>query len=126
MKIDVFQRMHQGVIALDAAEDFDGAVGDNFIDVHVGGCSGPALKSVDGELIGKLSGGCFVACFFYRVGFFGRQITILGVGLCAGFFDLGQRPDERWIDFLRADAEIVHRPLGMNPPVRLLRNIQFA
>ena len=53
------QRMHQRVIAPGSAQQFDGAVGDDLIHVHVGGGASSALQSVHRKLIGHAAVGNF-------------------------------------------------------------------
>jgi hypothetical protein len=47
--------MYDGVIALFSAQNLNGSVGDDFIGVHVGGSSGPALDCVYDKLVEELA-----------------------------------------------------------------------
>ena len=49
--VDVVIRVDNGIITLGAAQDFDGAVCDDFVCVHIGTRSGTALDAVNDELV---------------------------------------------------------------------------
>ena len=78
------------VIAFLTAEKFNRTIGDDFIEVHVGGCSRAALQGVHGELIGKTTGRYFITGLLNDLGFFGGKMAGFGIGQTAGLFYLGQ------------------------------------
>ncbi len=49
--VDVVIRVDNGIITLGAAQDFDGAVCDDFVCVHISTRSGAALDAVNDELV---------------------------------------------------------------------------
>ena len=59
--VHVVDGVQRGVVALLAAEQFQRAVGDDLVGVHVGRGAGAALDDVDDELVVQFAAGDFLA-----------------------------------------------------------------
>ena len=80
--------MNNGVVSFFATEHFDGAVGNDFIHVHVGAGAGTALDAVNNEFFVKHATDDFVACRFDGIGNFRFQPSgfPVGNGGCTFYF----------------------------------------
>src|SRR5699024_7710866 len=67
--VDVIKIVELIVGAPIMAEDFQGSVRDDLVDVHIGRCPRSALDAVDWELIVELTGDDFPACLIDRTEF---------------------------------------------------------
>ena len=57
--VDVVVGVHGGFAAFGTTEELDGAVGDDFVGVHVGLRSGAGLPDYEGEVVDQVEGGDF-------------------------------------------------------------------
>src|SRR6202451_290288 len=69
-----------------AAVDFDGAIGDDFVDIHVGLRAAAGLPDAQREMLVKLSGDDFVGGLRDKRGFVGGGVGGGLVCACGGFF----------------------------------------
>jgi hypothetical protein len=124
-EVDVVVGVQPGVVALGAAEDFQRAVGDDFVGVHVRGRPGAALDDVHHELVGESAGQDVLAGLFDGVGAFGVQESEFSVGADCGELDRCQAPDQVHVggQFLAGDGEVLHRPQRVHTPVGAGRDV---
>ena len=110
----------------DAAGDFDGAIGNDFIDVHVGLCAASRLPDHQREVFVKLSGNDFVAGSYDEIMFCLAQESQFIVRVCGGFLDDGQSANELWWKTMPANFEVFQGPLSLCPPVFVHGNLNGA
>ena len=125
-QVDMIQGMDQGIIALLPAQQFDGPVGDDFVQVHVGGSAGAALQGIHRELVGQVAVGDFGGCLEN-----GRTQTCIQqpqrhIHFHGGLLDGRQGPDQFRMDKLPGNTEIFHGPHGMDSIIGVDRNILCA
>ena len=103
--VDVIVRMNGSVLAALGAEDFVGAVGEDFVDVHVVRSTGAGLIDVDDELIAVLPGENLVGCLHssHRPALIEPPFSL--VSAAARLMD--GRVDERGKRLQSADREIL-------------------
>jgi len=110
------------------AEQFERAVGDDLIGVHVGGSAGAALNHVDDELVVKLAGADFAASAHDCIELVFAQQAQFVIGKSRCFLDEGQASDEMRIaaDRCSRHLEILHGSCRVHPPINLGGNILLA
>ena len=79
--------MQPGVLAAAVSEDFERAVGDHLVDVHVGRRARTSLDDVYHELVGQAPGGNLVAGLDNRARLGGRQQAEIAIGMRRSFLD---------------------------------------
>ena len=124
-EVDVVVGVQAGVIALGVAQDFQGAVGDDLVGVHVRGRPGAALDDVHDELLGEVSVHHIGAGLLDRGGPFGVQEAEFAVGAGGGEFHGGESADQVHVggERLPGDREVLHGPEGVHAPVRGGRDV---
>ena len=100
-------RVHERIVALDAAEQLNGAVGDDLVGVHVDGRSRAALNGIDDELLAEPSSKNFVAGADDRVRPGYVEQTRLAVGERRRLFDAGKAPDQLRVHPQPRDGKIL-------------------
>ena len=98
--------MNDRVVTLLAAENFDGAVGDDFVGVHVRGGACASLDWVAQELVMELTGNDLIAGLADGVLNLFVHLAYHAVADCTGFFDLSHRVDELRLQLLAGDVEV--------------------
>jgi hypothetical protein len=93
-EVHVVVGVQPGVVALGVAKDFQGAVGDDLVGVHVRRRSGAALDDVHHELVAEFAGQDVLAGLFDGVGAFGVQESEFAVGAGRGKLDGCQATDQ--------------------------------
>ena len=105
--VDVVVGIDQAVIALLTAEQLNGAVGDDFIGVHVQGGAGAALDRLDDELIMQPAADDLIAGLDNGFGLFLVENAAFIVRDGAGLLDLGQAVDDFIMHAQACDPEIL-------------------
>ena len=101
-----------------AAEDLDGAVGDDFVGVHVGLRAGAGLEDGEGELLDELQVGYFFRCLLYSSADFGIEAIFHVYCCCSSFQDPECSDHTLRHPFLReVDVEVSQGPLRLRSPV---------
>ena len=91
-EIDVIVRVKPGILALFVPKQFQRAVGDDLIGVHVGGCAGSALDFIHNELLMKSAGADFAAGFRNRLHPIPVEQAKFVICTCGRLFHIGQTP----------------------------------
>lgn len=125
-EVHVIVGMDDGVVAARAAENFDGAIGDDFVGVHVEGDAGAGLVDVDEELIVQFAGDDFVGGANDGVGDFCGDEFEFAIGEGGGFFDAADRFDEQRVGAIAADGIIFDGALRLNAVVGFGGDLAFA
>ena len=124
--IDVVIGM-DGVFRADfAAENLDGAIGDDFIGIHVGLRARAGLPDREGEVVVELAFGDFQRCLGDGVGQSWLEIVQPLIGARGAVFDDPQGADQRFRHGLGADREIDQRACGLRAPELLTGNLEWA
>ena len=110
-----------------AAAQHVGAVGNDFVQIHVGLRAATRLPDDERKLSVQLVRQNLIAGGGNQVALFGGQHTQIGIGKSGGFFQIGKG----FNDFVRhgsgrTDFKIIARTLGLRPPVTLGGNVHFA
>ena len=95
---------------------------DHLVGVHVGGGAGPGLEDVDRERVVVTALGDRARGRDDRLGLVGREDAEVEVGLGGGSLHMADRMDQRRLDRRARDGEVLHGPLGLGTPQRVLRN----
>ena len=116
--------MDDGIIALLAAQDLDGPVGNDLVGVHIGRGAGAALDGVDDELVMELAVDDFVAGGDDGVGDLGIQSAGMLVGHGRGLLDLSQADDQQLMHGMAGDGEVLMAAQGLDAIVSVNRHFQ--
>ena len=92
-----------------AAGEFDGAVGDDLVDVHVGLRAAAGLPDAQREMVVKFSGDDFVGGLRDEFGFFGGEFAEILVDQRGGFLQDAESADELRRHGVVADGEVDQR-----------------
>ena len=111
------QRVDHGVVALRSAKQLAGAVGDDFIDIHVGRGSGASLKRVQRKLVGKAAFRYFAGCLEYRRTDLGIEQAQMQVHFRRRLLDGGDGADQFGVDGLPRHREIFQCADRMDPVI---------
>ncbi len=109
--VDVVVGVDEFFAAL-AAEEFGGAIGDDFVGVHVGGGAGAGLEDVDDEVVVELAGDDFVggtADGICDVGGDAAEFLVHGGRV---FFDEAEGSDECTGEAMVGDREVFNSACG--------------
>jgi hypothetical protein len=127
-EVDVRVGRERGVVAAVAAEQLEGAVGDDLVGVHVARRPRPALDHVDEEVLvvaplAHLGGGALD-----HLGGLGRQQPELGVGPRGRGLDRGERDDQRRELAQRhaGDREVLEGAQRLHAVERVGRHVALA
>ncbi len=116
------------VFALLVPHQFQGAVGDHLVRIHVHGGAGSALHHVHRELVVELAVHDFPAGGHDRFADFLRKDAELGVGGCGGHLHIGHRDDVLGIVAHPRGGNliVVEGPLGLDAVVSVGGNLKFS
>jgi hypothetical protein len=118
-EVDVVIGVQTGVVALGVAQDFQGAVGNDLVGVHVRRRPGAALDHVHDELVGVEAVHHVRAGLLDGGGAFGVQQAEVPVGAGGGELHGGESADKVHVrgQRLSGDGEVLHRPERVDTPV---------
>ena len=110
-----------------AAVQHVGAVGNNFVQIHVRLRAGAGLPNHQRKLFIQLVRQNFVAGGGNQITLLSRQYAQIGIGKSGRFFQIGKG----FNDFMRhgssrADFEVVARALGLRAPIPVGRHLYFS
>ena len=92
-QIDVIVGVNRRLAPQDPARQFDGPVGDHFVDVHVGLGAAAGHPDVQGKMVVQLARDDFLRGPNDQSGLICGQLPQLPVGQGRGLLDQGQGPD---------------------------------
>ena len=114
------------VIALDAAQQFNGPVGNDLVGVHIGRRARAALDGVHNELVVELAADDLVTGGDDGLGLFLIQGSGVAVGHGGGLFDLGQADNQQLVHGVAGDGKILLGPQGLDAVIGVGRDFQCA
>ena len=109
-----------------AAGDFDGAIGDDFVDVHVGLRAAAGLPDAQREMLVELSGDDFVGGLRDERGFVGGELAEVLVDERGGFFEDAEGADQLGRHGVLADGEMDERAGGLRAVVAVGGDVDLA
>ena len=120
--------MEKFVLAFLIAKDFEGAVGDDLVGVHVSRGAGPALDHVDGEMFVPFPGNDFITSGDDSTGLDGIENAELLVGQGSGFLYISEAADEVTEVMQRdaRDGKILHPAQRLHAIVGGVRQLALA
>ena len=120
--------MQLGVIAFGVTHNFQAAVGNHFVGVHVGRRASPALNHVHDKLVVQFALLELMARRDNRLGFYRIQVAQFQVGLSRRLFYVGKRMNEIGISANRfsGNGKVFKRPQGVDAPIGVLGDIGIA
>ena len=125
-QIDVIVGVNRRLAPQDPARQFDGPVGDHFVDVHIGLRAAAGHPDVQGKMVVQLALEDFLRGPNDQPGFICRQPPQFPVGQGRGLLDQGQGPDHLQGHQVVADGKVEQRPLGSRPPIAVRRDLDFS
>src|SRR2546427_400399 len=123
--VHVVVRVDQSLLAERMAEDLVRAVRDHLVRVHVGRGPAAGLKDVEGELCVQFPVHDLLARLDRSLADLGVEEAELHVRLGARHLDQAERVDEPPTEPDPADREVLDRTLGLDAPVRVLRDFDL-
>ena len=124
--VDVIVGVDWLLTAHHAAGDFDGAVADDFVDVHVGLGAAAGLPDTEREVIVELPTNYFVGRLRDEFGFFWRELAEILIDQRGSFFQDAERADQFGRHGLFADGEMDQRTGGLRAIVTVGGDVHFA
>ena len=100
-----------------AARQFNGAVGDDFVDVHVGLRAAAGLPDAQRKLVVEFAGDDFVGCLHDEFGFFRGKLAEILIHQGASLLQDAEGADQFRRHGVAADVEMQQRALGLRAPV---------
>ncbi len=102
-----------------AACEFDRAIGDHLVGVHIGLRAAAGLPNAQREVIVKLSLDHLVRCLYDQLHLLVRQFAQFFIHERRGFLENTQRSNHLARHPVVADVEVVQRPLSLSAPVAI-------
>lgn len=118
--------MNEFIFAFFSAEDFVGAVGENFVDVHVITCAGASLENIERKICVKFPGDKFFCGSGDSVFLFFCDDAKFAVCLSGGKFYDGECSFEEFSGFELADLKVFGGADGKSSEVRIFWHRNFA
>ena len=115
--------MHQGIIALGAAQDINGAVGDDLVGVHVHRRARAALNGIHDKVIVQPAVDNFVAGFYDGGGNFLVQETCLAVSDGGSLLNVSEAVDKFRVHGQSGDVKVLRGTEALHSIVDVFRNI---
>ena len=124
--IGMIVRRDDVIAALRLTEDFERAVRQDFVHVHVDRCARAALNRIDGELVDEFSVDDLLRRLDERVADALIQPSRLHVRLRCCLLHLGERLNEVNIEPTARDAEVLYSTQRLHAVTNLIRHLEFA
>ena len=109
-----------------AARQFDGAVGDDLVDVHVGLRAAAGLPDAQRELVVEFAGDDFVGGLHDQLGFVGGKLAEVLVHQRASLLQDAESADQLRRHGVAADVEVQQRALRLRAPVDVGRDVDLS
>ena len=126
--VDVVVGMDGGLGAEFPSGQFDGAVGDDLVDVHVGLGAGSGLEYHQRKVVIQFAFDDLITGLGNEIGDVARKLSELRIRQRRGFLQNAERLDHRPTphEGLAPDVEVVKRPFGLGTPVPVGGHINGA
>ena len=118
--MDRFLRSHL------AACQLDGAVGDDFVDIHVGLRSAAGLPDAQGKLVVEFACNNFVGSSNDQLGFFSRKLAQILIDQRACLLEDAERADQLRRHGVASNIEMEKRPLSLRAPIDIGRDFDLS
>ena len=125
-EIDVVVGMHQPCLAARPAEQFGGAIGEHFVEVHVALRARAGLPHRQGELVRMRTGQHFIGSRNDCPGFFRIEQAQIAINDGAGALGRGQRHDDFVRNALGRNVKKQQRALRLRTPQPVSGNLDGA
>ena len=112
--------------AEDSARDFNGAIGDDLVHVHVGLGAAASLPDTQRELFVQFALDDFVRRLDNQFCLVGWQLPQILVHQGCRFFENAEGADQLRRHGVAADVEMKQGTLGLRSPINVSRNLDFA
>ena len=109
-----------------AARNFDGAVGDDLVDVHVGLRAAAGLPDAQRKLVVQLAGDDFVRRLHDELGFVGRKLAQILIHQRARFLENAEGADQFRRHGVASNVEMQQRALRLRAPVNIGRDFDLS
>jgi hypothetical protein len=124
--VDVIVGMDGPLAAHDPAGNFNGAIGDHLVDVHVGLRAAARLPDAQREMVVELSADDFVGGLDDEVALFRRESVELEIDERRGFFEDAESADQFGRHGVLADGKVDKRAGGLRAVVAVDGDLDFA
>ncbi len=124
--VDVVIGVDGGLTAHLAARDFDGAVGNDFVGVHVGLRARTGLPDAQGEMFVELAGNDFVGGFTDQIALVGGELAEVLVDQRGGLFQDAKGADEFARHDVVADGEVDQGTGGLRAIITIIGHFDSA
>ena len=124
--VDVIVGMDRLLRSHLAAGNFDRAVRDDLVHVHVGLRAAAGLPDAQRELIVQLAGNHFVGRLHDQLRLVGRQFPEILIYQRAGFLQNAERANQLRRHGVATDIEVQQRPLRLRSPIDIGRDFDLA
>ena len=116
------------IVALAPRENFVGAFGDDFVDVHIGWSRAAALKNIDREISAHLARNNFISRRADCIANFFVEVSDFKIRKSRRLFDLSNRFDKfgQVVASRAAYRKIIPRPFSLNAVINIFANFHFA
>src|SRR6266851_4123387 len=112
--------------AHDPAGDFDGAIGDDLVDVHVGLRAAAGLPDAQREVLVEFSGDDFISGLDNELGFFGGELAEILIDERGGLLEDAEGANELGRHGVLADSEVDERAGGLRAVIAVGRDFDCA
>ena len=124
--VDVIVGMYDLIITLFAAENFDCAVSDNFVRIHVCGRACAALDGINDKRIHQSACDDLVASCRHSVHLFIFNGAHIAVDQCASFFDLCHIFNKKRVKHMSRDFEVFRAAESLYAVIRICGDFQIT
>src|SRR6266849_6117939 len=124
--VHVVVRMDGLLAAHFAAGNFDGAIGDDFVDVHVGLRAAAGLPDAKREVLVEFSVDDFIRGLGNEGGFVGGELAEILIDERGGFFEDAEGANELGGHDILADGEVDERAGGLRAVVAVAWDVDLA
>ena len=108
------QGMHKVIVSFSSAQNLNGSVGDDLVDIHIRGSACSSLKSADNKFPVKFSAANFFAGFNNGLGLLLRQLPQTAINQSCGLLNQGHFINQPQIDAFASQVKVFRSPLGVD------------
>jgi len=124
--VDVVVGVDGLLAAHDAAADFNGAIGDDFVDIHVGLRAAAGLPNAQREMLVEFSSDDFIGGLGDERALIRRKFAEVLIDERGGFFEDTEGADQLGRHDVLADSEVDERAGGLRAVIAINRHFDLA